>query len=38
MGLKFQNPSFNPMQNNILEQGEVENEITQIWFSVWKKK
>ena len=30
MGLKFQNPSINPMQNIILEQTK---EIKQIWFS-----
>ena len=32
MGLKFQNPSFNPMQNSILEQSKVD-QIRQIWFS-----
>ena len=33
MGLKFQNPSFNPMQNSILEQAKVGHEIRQIRFS-----
>ena len=38
MGLKFQNPSFNPMQNSILKQAKVDHEIRQIWFSTrWKK-
>ena len=31
--LKFQNPSFNPMQNSILEQAKVDHEIRQIRFS-----
>ena len=38
MGLKFQNLSFNPMQNSILEQARVDHEIRQIWFSTQKKK
>ena len=33
MGLKFQNPCFNPMQNSILEQAKVGHEIRQIRFS-----
>ena len=33
MGLKFKNPSFNPMQNRILEQAKVDHKIRQIWFS-----
>ena len=31
--LKFQNPSFNPMGNSILEQSKVDHDIRQIWFS-----
>ena len=38
MGLKFQNLSFNPMQNSILEQEKLDHEIRQIWFSTRKKK
>ena len=33
MGLKFQNPSFNPMQNSILKLEKVDQEIRQIWYS-----
>ena len=33
VGLKFQNPSFNPMGNSILEQPKVDHDIRQIWFS-----
>ena len=33
MGLKCQNPVFNPIQNSILEQAKVDHEIRQIWFS-----
>ena len=33
MDLKFPNPSFNPIQNSILEQAKVDHEIRQICFS-----
>ena len=33
MGLRFQNLTFNPIQNSILEQTKVDHEIRQIWFS-----
>ena len=38
MCLRFQNLSFNPMQNSILEQAKLDHEIRQIWFSTRKKK
>ena len=33
MGLKFQKPSFNTIQNRILKQAKLDYEIRQIWFS-----
>ena len=33
MGLKIQNPGFNPIQNSNLEQAEEDHEMKQIWFS-----
>ena len=35
--LKFQNLSFNPMQNRILEQAKVDHWFRQILFLTWKK-
>ena len=38
MGLKFQNLTFNPMQNSPLEQAKVDHDIRQIWLSTQKKR
>ena len=38
MGLKFQNLTFNPMQNSTLEQVKVYYDIRQIWLSTRKKR